>query len=75
MSASARRVYDLHVRTLPREVQLELLAVIANEAAHASEPSGAEDLGDLAGLGHEVWAGVEAASYIRSLRDEWDRRP
>jgi len=75
MSAAARRVYELYVRALPRGVQLELLAVIANEAAQASEPPGGEGLRDLAGLGREVWAGVDADSYVRDLRDEWDRRP
>jgi hypothetical protein len=74
MSAAARRVYDLHVRTLPRGVQLELLAVIASEAAQVSRPSGGAGLRELAGLGSEVWAGVDADAYVHALRDEWDRR-
>jgi hypothetical protein len=29
---------------------------------------------DLAGLGAEVWAGIDPLTYVRSLRDEWEAR-
>lgn len=30
-------------------------------------------LWDLRGAGKEVWRGVDAVRYVRSLRDEWER--
>jgi hypothetical protein len=30
---------------------------------------------ELAGLGEEVWRGMDPQVYIRQLRDEWDDRP
>jgi hypothetical protein len=77
-SAHAREVYDAHVRGLPRDVQLQLVAVIADQASQHPEPgmpTRAPKLLDLAGLGADIWHGVDAGDYVRELRDEWDRRP
>lgn len=77
-SAHAREVYDAHVRGLPRDVQLQLVAVIADEASLHNEPGTtprSPKLLDLAGLGAEIWQGVDAGDYVRELRDEWDRLP
>jgi hypothetical protein len=30
---------------------------------------------ELAGLGAEVWQGIDAQAYINQLRSEWDHRP
>lgn len=30
---------------------------------------------ELAGLGEEVWEGVDTQEYVNQLRDEWDHRP
>ena len=30
---------------------------------------------DLAGLGAEIWEGIDAQEYVNQLRDEWDDRP
>lgn len=74
--AHARAVYDAHVRSLPRDVQLQLVAVIADEAAGRDAPAAAEApvrFVDLYGLGADVWVGVDADAYVNELRDEWDR--
>lgn len=71
-------VYDAHVRGLPRDVQVQLVAVIADEASLYNEPGTtprSPKLLDLAGLGAQIWQGVDAGDYVRELREEWDRRP
>jgi len=30
---------------------------------------------ELAGLGAEIWEGVDAQEYVNQLRNEWDHRP
>ncbi len=30
---------------------------------------------ELAGLGAEVWKGVDAQAYVNQIRNEWDTRP
>ncbi len=30
---------------------------------------------ELAGLGAEVWKGIDAQEYVNQLRSEWDKRP
>jgi hypothetical protein len=30
---------------------------------------------ELAGLGAEVWKGIDAQEYVDQLRSEWDKRP
>ncbi len=73
-SSHAREIYDAHVRSLPRDVQLQLLAVIADAAAAGPPPAGAR-FSELSGLGAEVWAGSDPAAYVQELRDEWSGRP
>lgn len=36
--------------------------------------NGKRSLLGLAGLGKEVWAGVDPKQYVRGLRDEWNDR-
>jgi hypothetical protein len=30
---------------------------------------------ELAGLGKEIWEGIDAQEYVNQLRNEWDHRP
>ena len=30
---------------------------------------------ELAGLGEELWQGIDAQEYVNQLRSEWDKRP
>lgn len=74
-------MYDAHVRSLPSEVQLQLVAVIADEVAtgRRNPVEGgtplphAPRLLDLAGVGAEIWAGIDPAEYVKPIRDEWDQ--
>lgn len=74
-ASHAREFYEAHVRSLPRDVQLQLVAVIADEAAAGPLPTAAVAFGELSGLGAEVWEGIDAALYVQELRDEWSGRP
>ena len=42
--------------------------------ATESERAPRRSLMELEGLGKEIWEGVDAAEYIRELRDEWNHR-
>ena len=33
------------------------------------------ELIELAGLGAEIWEGIDAQEYVNQLRREWDNRP
>ena len=36
---------------------------------------GKRSLMELAGLGAEIWQGIDAQKYVDELRSEWDHRP
>ncbi len=38
-------------------------------------PRKQRSLMELAGLGAEIWQGVDAQDYVSQLRSEWDHRP
>lgn len=63
------------IRKLPVSEQLRLVSRIAEGVAqNARPPRATPRLTDLEGLGAEVWQGIDAAAYVRALRDEWDDR-
>jgi hypothetical protein len=40
------------------------------------EPEGKQhSILELAGMGAEIWEGIDAQEYVNQLRDEWDERP
>ena len=70
-------IYEQHVKALPAEQQLELLALIAQRLARAGAPSEeprTHSILELDGLGKEIWAGIDAQEYVNKLRDEWEER-
>lgn len=69
------QLYARHIRMLPVEDRLRLLAVIARDLAPVSSMSGPQERSilELEGLGAEIWRGVDAQQYIDELRDEWER--
>jgi hypothetical protein len=79
MSASGvSRVYDEHIRTLPVEQRLQLLALIAGELASEGMPTldgERHSLAELYGIGEGVWSGVDAQEFVNQLRDDSDRLP
>ena len=71
------KLYAEYIRPLPPEDQLWLLAEIARNLAlnpQLGKPR-ERSLLELEGVGAEIWQGVDAQSYVRSLREEWDHRP
>ncbi len=72
------RLYELQVKPLSPEERLRLLELLARDlAASTLEPSevspGRSNILDLRGLGREIWEGVDVESYVRGLRDEWEK--
>lgn len=69
-------IYEQHIRALPAEQRLQLLALIARELAEAA-PAADErrhSILELHGLGKEIWKSVDAQDYVDGLRDEWHER-
>ena len=76
-TAAVDDIYQRHIRLLPAEQQLELLALIAQGLARQAAPSKSQrthSILELDGLGKEIWEGVDAQEYVNKLRDEWDER-
>ena len=69
------QIYIRHIKPLPPEARLRLLAVIASDLAEddATDKPKERSIRELEGLGAEIWQGVDAQQYIDELRDEWER--
>lgn len=80
MSLDLDELYARHVKPLPPEDRLRLLAVIARDLAADQEGrqlhqhGRARSLLEPEGVGADLWADVEAQDYVRELRAEWDQR-
>jgi len=48
---------------------------ISEAPAKGESPRKKRSLLELAGLGAEIWQGVDAQEYVNQLRSEWDHRP
>ena len=75
MSLSAEEVYRRHVKRLPTDERVRLLAIIGSELAAGGRIQAAEQkpsVMDLHGLGKEIWDGIDAQDYVNSLRQEWE---
>lgn len=76
-AATIVELYEQHIRMLPAAQRLQLLALIAQELAAASTPTGearSHSILELDGLGQEIWQGIDAQEYVNALRAEWDER-
>lgn len=69
------QIYERHIRPLPPEDRLRLLAVIAQDLS--SDQTGntppERSILELEGLGAELWSEIDAQRYVDELRDEWER--
>jgi hypothetical protein len=63
------------IRTLSLEERKELMKLMVDTLAETPEPSQKHSIMELAGLGAEIWEGVDAQEYVNQLRGEWDHRP
>ena len=70
-------IYEQHIRQLPAEDQLALLALIAQRLASRSgtpdEPP-PRSIKELRAVGRASWDGSDAQEFVNKLRDEWDER-
>lgn len=68
------QIYERQIKPLPRALQLQLLARIAQDLAATDQIDEPEvSLLELEGLGAEIWQGIDLQQYVNELRDEWDR--
>jgi hypothetical protein len=77
-AAELAHIYERHIKALPREGRLQLVALIARELAEEDASTAEEprrSILELRGLGKEIWNGVDGQEYVNRLRDEWDERP
>ena len=74
---SIAELYARHIKPLPAEERLRLLALMARDlaAGDGRVPEDEVSLLELEGLGAELWQGVDAQEYVNELRAEWDERP
>jgi hypothetical protein len=55
--------------------QLMKLLVDTLDVPAAEQPRPKHSILELAGLGAEVWEGIDPQEYVDQLRSEWDHRP
>ena len=62
------------IRTLPVYERKRLIRLIVDTLPDDGEQDSAKrhSILELAGLGKDIWDGVDAQVYIDELRDEWD---
>lgn len=56
----------------------ELIKLLVDTLADSETnklPKKRRSLMELAGLGAEIWQGIDAQKYVNELRKEWDHRP
>ena len=73
--SEAHELYARHIRPLPSDVRLRLLALIASDLATDNDDDESQERSilELRGLGAEIWRGIDAQHYVDELRDEWER--
>ena len=59
-------------RTLSVEERKQLIKALEKMGDDAPKK---RNLLELAGLGAEIWEGIDAQEYVNQLRSEWDHRP
>lgn len=64
-------------KTLSIDERKELMKALVDLLAEAPSepPKKKRNLLELAGLGAEIWEGIDAQEYVNQLRSEWDHRP
>jgi len=67
--------------TLSAEERRTLIKMLVDTLPDSQIPTELESprkkrsLLELAGLGVEIWEGIDAQEYVNQLRSEWDHRP
>ena len=76
MKPKVTQIYETHIKLLPVQERLELLALVARDLAReggglTEQPT--HNILELHGLGKEIWEGIDAQEYVNRLRNEWER--
>lgn len=68
--------YSRAIKPLPAADRRRLLALMADDLAHAdgSQADGERSLLEFEGLGADIWLDIDGQAYVDALRDEWERR-
>jgi len=69
------QLYQREIRPLALSDRLLLAQKIIADAVAAARTAPPRSLLELEGLGAELWEGIDAQSYVDTLRAEWDHRP
>jgi hypothetical protein len=64
----------MQARELSLQERRELIRLLNDTVADEANTQEHSIL-ELAGLGAEIWEGIDPQEYIRQLRSEWDDRP
>ncbi len=56
------------------EERKQLIKLLIDSLDVVKEPREKHSILELAGLGKEIWEGVDAQEYVNQLRSEWDHR-
>jgi len=78
MATQVEEIYERHIKPLPIAERLRLLEMTARDLVPQSttEAGGPKrSIMELHGLGKEIWAAIDAQTYVNTLRAEWDHRP
>jgi hypothetical protein len=70
-------IYTRYIKPLSPADRRRLLALVTHDLAQGENGSTSRgrSLLELEGLGAEIWQGIDAQTYVRTLRDEWERDP
>jgi hypothetical protein len=74
MSSSTKKLYDEHIKPLPRGQRAQLMDLLRNELENGDVNGERHSILELHGLGKEIWQRVDPKEYVNQLRDEWDER-
>lgn len=74
MQTNIETIYQQHIRPLPQDDRLKLLAKMAEDLANGHQTSEKSSIMELHGLGAEIWEGIDPDEYVNELRNEWDHR-
>ena len=76
MTDRLEEVYEKYVKSLPPGERLRLLEMTARDLALTAPLAPQKrSILELRGLGKEIWQGIDAQTYVDSLREEWDHQP
>jgi hypothetical protein len=63
-------------KALSVQERKELMKLLVDTLDTTETPQGEKhSILELAGLGAEIWEGIDAQEYVDQLRSEWDHRP